>query len=144
MFDNQMSMFDQPATIEGLCVEKIYVTRGKNTVNWDGDICDRYCGLVIGGKTHWIDKTFAHISELHNDLKSANVFIVDSGAWGTIKEDGSGTTWIDNKVVKLKQGETELFGSDSSHMAKSERMTDGRIWWTIDNIKARYFTKEVA
>ena len=42
MFDDQMSMFEQPETIKGLSVEKIYATRGKNTVNFDGDICGAY------------------------------------------------------------------------------------------------------
>lgn len=144
MIDNQMSMFDQPITIEGLSVEKIYMTRGKNTVDSDGNICDRYCGVVIGGKTHWIDRTFAHISELHNDLKSVNVFMAGDGAWGTIKADGSGTTWIDNKTINLKQGESEIFGSNSRHMAKSERTSDGSVWWTVDMLKDRYFAVATA
>ena len=143
MFDDQMSMFEQPETIKGLSVEKIYATRGKNTVNFDGDICDRYCGVVIGGKTHWIDQPFARITELRVSLKLLNVFLAADGDWGTIKSDGS-TTWIDQKVANIDQGESEIFGSDSKHMAKSERSSGGKLWWTVDMLKARYFASEAA
>lgn len=142
MLDNQISMFDEPATINGLNVERIYVSRGKNTVNFNGEICDRCCGLVIGGKIHWIDITFATYTELHYVLRPLNILLTFDGAWGLIKEGQN--TRLTNQVTKLKHSETELFGSDSSYMDRSQRLESGSIWWTVEKIKARYFEQDKA
>lgn len=141
---DQLTMFEADSCIHEARIEKIYVSRGKNTVNENGEICDRYCGVVIGGKIHWIDSIFANFDDLRYILNPLGIVMCAGGVWGDIRGGDGITTPIDKKVVKLRQGESELFGSDSSYMDRSKRNERGTIWWTTATIKAKYFSQEAA
>lgn len=135
MQHNQESLFDTPEVITGLKIEKIYASKGKNTFNEKGQVCDRCIAVEIGSKLHWIDRSFATFDEVSDFISPLKVFVGGNGQWGNAGE------WIDKKTILLRQSETELFGSDSNYMRRSERKASGSIWWTVAELKAKYFTE---
>ena len=140
MSAQQISMFDTPAVIKNQAIERVYITRGKNTFNQAGQVCDRMSAVQIGGKLHWIDKTLATFDDLDSLLNPLGVIVNFAGEYGIVDKAVSVLTSYDHKVTKLKGSESEIFGSDSSYMDRSERCNGDSIWWTVDKIKNKYFS----
>lgn len=117
-------------------VEKIYITRGDNTVDHNGIYCDKCFGVAIEGKIHWIDDCFARLDELETRLIGFRVYS-SGNTWGVIDEDGRAT--LSNKMIKINKHQDDIFTPDSYHMQRSERKPCGSVWWSINEIKERYF-----
>lgn len=117
-------------------VEKIYITRGDNTTDHNGILCDKCFGVVIEGKIHWIDVCFARLDELETNLFGLGVSS-NGTAWGVIDEDGRAT--LSDKMVKINKHQDDIFTPSSYHMKRSERKPCGSVWWNISEIKERYF-----
>ena len=141
MQNDQLSMFDTPTVIKGHSIECIYVTKGKNTFNQAGQVCDRAAAVQIGGKLHWINKSFATYSDLHHMLYPLGVVVNYVGEYGIKDKDVTIPTPFDHKVVKMRGSEIDIFSCDSSYMNRSERYVEDNIWWTVEQIKNKYFSE---
>ena len=139
MSNTQMNMLDDDTTAvanKQLHVEKIYVTRGKNLIDDQGRKADKFYGLLIGGKIHWMNHTFATLTELSRELRSINISLTGVGEWGIIKDN---CAYFDNKVVTVQKSHNEMFEGNSMYLNKAEFFKEGHLWWYLDDIKAKYF-----
>lgn len=142
MSSNQMSMFDSPAgKRSNQDIERVYVTRGKNTYNSAGQICDRVTAISIGGKLHWINTTFATYSELSRIYRPLGITVNYLGEYAIKKEGSNELAQFSKKVTKIRGSETEIFSEDSRYMERSQRCKGESIWWTVEEIKQTYFSE---
>lgn len=131
-----MSEFNKKAV-----VEKVYITRGDNCYDSDGIKCDKAYGLVIEGKIHWIDQSFATLDELSSKLYGFGVS-ASGTAWGTIDENGRAV--LEHTMTKIGKHHDDIFTSESFYMKASKRKACGSIWWKPAEIKAAYMNANAA
>lgn len=122
-------------------VEKVYITRGDNVFDHNGIKCDKAYGLVIEGKIHWIDQSFATLDELSSKLYGFGVS-ASGMAWGVIDEAGRAV--LEHRMTKIGKHQDDIFDSKSFYMKSSKRKACGSVWWTPAEIKKTYLSAKAA
>ena len=133
MTNNQMTTLDNKTT--GLKIERIYTTRGDNMYDCNGIKNDKCVGVVIGGLIHWINASYATISELSNIVAPLNISLSDGGVWGMVDEYGCAT--LDQKVTKISKHQDDIFDKKSSYMKRTAYSNVNSIWWSTSDIRAK-------
>lgn len=144
MSDNQLNILDGDTTASASKrpqIERIYTSRGDNVYNHDGIKADKFFGIVIGGKIHWMNHTFATLRELSWQLGALDICMNEDGEWGVINEEGYAT--LSKKVTKIRYHHDEVFSDDTIYLKNAEFFKEGMIWWYMDDLKAKYFNETV-
>lgn len=120
-------------------VERIYVTRGDNLYNDVGVKCDKFMGVMIKGKIHWLASSFTYVCELEHQLNALNVtFCPTMRKWGV--RDTDGVAWLNNNITTVKPHHDDMFDEGSYYAKHTKQKRDGDTWWTLWDIIDTYFT----
>ena len=142
MLDAQLGFFDDgdiadiPERIDRIEVDKIYVSRGDDTYNYDGILADKFAGVLIEGDIFWINETFATLSELARILRPLNVELDRNGSWGN--RECNGFARFSKKITKVAKRHSEFFTDDTIYLKKAKFFKEGMIWWYPKDIEAHF------
>lgn len=119
-------------------IERIYVTKGDNLVNYEGIKSDKAIGLQIDGSIYWLNHTFARLSDLEDQLRY-NFGIAIScdhkkfGVFGEVEKD---TAHINKNVTRITQHHDDVFNNKSSYIKRAVRNpVNGHYWWHFDELR---------
>ena len=112
-------------------LQRIYVTRGDNLVDYDGVKCDKAFALQIDGKLYWVNKSFGRLSELQSFFLNLGVYLSEEGRFGFL--DNNGGASLDKKVTKIAAHHDDIFSSGSSYDKRSVRGSEN-FWWREEEL----------
>lgn len=99
---------------------------------------EKFLGVTINGKIHWIAAQLETIGDAVDLLKRLNVdFIKKSHRWGCIEADGQ---VLERKsMTKIKIDDEYLLDDKHNYVERSKKAKNGSFWWTLESIEQLYF-----
>lgn len=118
-------------------IERIYITRGDNSYNAKGVLCDKMAAVVINGSIFWLEGSYAYPWEIGVALRSLDIRIFSDG--DIISEENRFAPVANNSVTKIKGHIEEVLDSKSSYVRRAIFSNPDKISWSVADIKAKFF-----
>lgn len=99
---------------------------------------EKFLGVTIDGKIHWIAEQLDTIGDAVTILKRLNVdFIKKTHRWGCVERDGE---VLERKsTTKVKIDDENLLDDKNGYIKHSKKAKNGSFWWSLADIEQRYF-----